>query len=140
MVLPTCDRVCAERLSESGRERFIFICATSSPVMVRNFSPAASSVVNISGRAVESHAASGRDVEFLKLSTATVRRRFRGAVAISRGGLARKYKYENAPTISSSAITPASTTAGFILVPAGVLAGAVIGVAGGIGVEGTWEI
>ena len=69
------DAAKVQMLSDLGNEELI-VCATSSPVMVRNFSPAASSVVKISGSAVESHADSGRDVEFLNFRTATVRRCF----------------------------------------------------------------
>src|SRR5580693_3747805 len=103
--------------------------------MVRNFSPAASSVVNISGRAVESHAASGRDVEFLKFSTATARRRLGVLDVSSPGGFPRQWKYKNTPT--SRSITTAASTAA---VPrkAGVASGSIFSEAGGI-VIAIWE-
>jgi hypothetical protein len=52
------------------------MCATFSPGIVRNWSPAASSEPSISASAVESHASSALFERFLNPSTATVRRDF----------------------------------------------------------------
>ena len=61
------------------------IRATSSLEIARSFSPAASSVVSISERAVETHAASGRPARFLKPRTAMALRGARAAAEAVRG-------------------------------------------------------
>jgi len=60
------------RLTEerSGSAKSVLVRATSSPETVRSFSPAANSVVNISGSAEASHVLSGRGERFLKFRTA----------------------------------------------------------------------
>src|SRR5580704_7607882 len=66
--------VSCANVSESERERSSLARVTVSPGMVRSRSPAASSVVNISESAVESHAESALPDTFFMAKTATERR------------------------------------------------------------------
>src|SRR4029077_2998817 len=67
-------RLLLPRISRSGSESSILVRATLSAGIVRNCSPAASSVVSQSASAVESQASSVRPERFLKPRTATDRR------------------------------------------------------------------
>src|SRR6202047_5669711 len=86
-------RLSLPSLSASDSERSFFVCATSSPEIVRNFSPAASSVFNISDNAVESHASSDLPDRFLNPSTATERRQGTAAVLECAASLRIRYDH-----------------------------------------------
>ncbi len=72
-------RVSGARLSASDTPRSSFMREMVSPGTVRSWSPAASSVVSISERAVDSHAEAAWPERFLNPSTATDRRGARDA-------------------------------------------------------------
>src|ERR1700724_4151303 len=94
-------RLSLPRLSASDSERPFFVCATSSPEIVRNFSPAASSVFNISDSAVESHASSDLPDRFLNPSTATERRT--GTEAALEGVACLRIRYDHVVAVRSRA-------------------------------------
>ena len=100
-------------VSASGIARSIFMRATSSLGIARSFSPAASSVVSISERAVDTQASSGRPARFLNPRTAID---WRGARAAADGPPpgARRDRTREARNAARAARTmPAATPAIF---------------------------
>ena len=96
--------------------------ATFSPGMARSFSPAPSSVVSMSARAVESHAASACPVRFLKPNTATERRDLNPAgltLFRIRSAPASRAKTRTTPIVTANRRQPAAASNVFLRAAAG---------------------